>query len=97
MGDNEKMFSLSEVAENNGKNGKPVWLIIKDNVYDVTGYLDDVSLIIILNSNIFCLCKLHKIFRVSYFKRYFSFYYFVFKHFNGFILINKFKRFYGNI
>lgn len=45
MGDNGKMFSMAEVTENNGKNGKPIWLIIKDNVYDVTGYLDDVSLI----------------------------------------------------
>lgn len=42
MTDNTTLYTLAQVAENNGKNGKPVWLIIKDCVYDVTGYLDEV-------------------------------------------------------
>lgn len=32
-------FTLQEIKENNGKNGKPLWLIIDDCVYDVTNYL----------------------------------------------------------
>lgn len=38
-----QQFSLAEVAVNDGKNNKPVWIIIRDIVYDVSNYLDDVS------------------------------------------------------
>lgn len=38
-----QQYSLNEVAVNNGEDGKPVWIIIRDIVYDVTNYLDDVS------------------------------------------------------
>lgn len=38
-----QLFSLAEVAEYNGENGKACWIIIRDIVYDVTNYLDDVS------------------------------------------------------
>ncbi|KAH8365487.1 hypothetical protein KR093_001267 [Drosophila rubida] len=34
-----QIYQLSEVAENNGKKGKPVWIIYKGNVYDVTGFV----------------------------------------------------------
>ncbi|VVC87806.1 unnamed protein product [Leptidea sinapis] len=34
-----KRYTRAEVAVNNGKGGKPVWLIYKDKVYDVTNYL----------------------------------------------------------
>ncbi|KAH8256180.1 cytochrome b5 [Drosophila bipectinata] len=34
-----QLYDPSEVAQNNGKNGKPCWLIIKGNVYDVTNFL----------------------------------------------------------
>ncbi|KAJ3658170.1 hypothetical protein Zmor_009927 [Zophobas morio] len=36
-----KYFSLEEVAKNDGKNGNKTWIIVKDNVYDVTDYVDD--------------------------------------------------------
>ncbi|XP_060656754.1 cytochrome b5 [Drosophila nasuta] len=36
-----QIYQLSEVAENNGKGGKPVWIIYKGNVYDVTSFLKD--------------------------------------------------------
>lgn len=38
-----QLFSLAEVSEYNGENGKACWIIIRDIVYDVTNYLDDVS------------------------------------------------------
>lgn len=38
-----QLFSLAEVAEQNGENGKQCWIIIRDIVYNVTDYLDDVS------------------------------------------------------
>ncbi|XP_017015778.2 cytochrome b5 [Drosophila takahashii] len=34
-----QLYEPAEVAEQNGKNGKPCWLIIKGNVYDVTKFL----------------------------------------------------------
>lgn len=37
-----QIYSLCEISENNGKNGKPVWIIIKGVVYDVTKFLKDV-------------------------------------------------------
>ncbi|KAL7733558.1 hypothetical protein ACLKA6_005027 [Drosophila palustris] len=36
-----QIYQLTEVAENNGKKGKPAWIIYKGNVYDVTGFLKD--------------------------------------------------------
>lgn len=36
-----QIYHVSDVAENNGKNGKPVWLIYKGNVYDVTDFLKE--------------------------------------------------------
>ncbi|KAH8302502.1 hypothetical protein KR044_007502 [Drosophila immigrans] len=36
-----QIYQLSEVAENNGKNGKPVWIIYKGNVYDVSSFVKD--------------------------------------------------------
>ncbi|XP_023172355.1 cytochrome b5 [Drosophila hydei] len=34
-----QIYQKSEVAERNGKNGQPVWLIYKGNVYDVTTFV----------------------------------------------------------
>uniref|UniRef100_A0A1B0D9H3 Uncharacterized protein n=1 Tax=Phlebotomus papatasi TaxID=29031 RepID=A0A1B0D9H3_PHLPP len=34
-------FTKEEVAKKNGKNGNDCWLIIKNSVYDVTGYLKE--------------------------------------------------------
>ncbi|KAJ6643221.1 Cytochrome b5 [Pseudolycoriella hygida] len=36
-----QLFKLSDVAVNDGKDGKPCWIIVKDSVYNVTNYLDD--------------------------------------------------------
>ncbi|KAJ8981311.1 hypothetical protein NQ317_015444 [Molorchus minor] len=36
-----KYYSLAEIAVNDGTNGNGTWIIYKDNVYDVTAYLDD--------------------------------------------------------
>lgn len=36
------VYSLQEVAVNNGENDKPVWMIIKGKVYDVTTFIDKV-------------------------------------------------------
>ncbi|EDW41681.1 GM24442 [Drosophila sechellia] len=36
-----QLYEISEVAQQNGKNGKPCWLIIKGNVYDVTKFLGE--------------------------------------------------------
>ncbi|XP_022215330.2 cytochrome b5 [Drosophila obscura] len=36
-----ELYELSEVAEQNGKKGKPCWIIIKGNVYDVTKFLSE--------------------------------------------------------
>ena len=38
-----QIYSLCEISENNGKNGKPVWIIIKGSVYNVTTFLKDVN------------------------------------------------------
>lgn len=35
-------YSLVDVSVNNGINGQPTWIVIRDIVYDVTTYLDDV-------------------------------------------------------
>lgn len=34
---------MVEVAANNGADGKPTWIVIRDIVYDVTNYMADVS------------------------------------------------------
>ncbi|XP_068148382.1 cytochrome b5 [Drosophila tropicalis] len=36
-----QLYDLSEISQQNGKGGKPCWLIIKGNVYDVTKFIDD--------------------------------------------------------
>ncbi|KFB45006.1 AGAP006060-PA-like protein [Anopheles sinensis] len=36
-----KEYTLAEVAMRNGKDGTPTWIVIRDNVYDVTGYMED--------------------------------------------------------
>ncbi|XP_044255674.1 cytochrome b5-like [Tribolium madens] len=33
-----KVYSLEEVARHDGKDGRRVWIIYKDAVYDATGY-----------------------------------------------------------
>lgn len=35
-------YSVSEVAQNNGHDGKPVWIIIKESVYDMTEFIKEV-------------------------------------------------------
>lgn len=37
------LYKLEEIRPNNGQNGAPTWIVLKDIVYDVTSYLDDVS------------------------------------------------------
>lgn len=34
-------FKLSEVAQMNGKDSKPCWIIVNDLVYDVASFLDE--------------------------------------------------------
>ncbi|XP_011182432.2 cytochrome b5 [Zeugodacus cucurbitae] len=34
-------YSVCEVAQNNGRDGKPVWIIIKDSVYDMTEFIKE--------------------------------------------------------
>uniref|UniRef100_A0A6P7FB53 Cytochrome b5 n=1 Tax=Diabrotica virgifera virgifera TaxID=50390 RepID=A0A6P7FB53_DIAVI len=36
-----KYFTLEEIAKHNGKQGSSVWIIIKDNVYDVTDFMEE--------------------------------------------------------
>lgn len=36
-------YTCQEVAVCNGEDGKPVWMIVKGKVYDVTPFLDIVS------------------------------------------------------
>lgn len=38
-------YTLCEISENNGRNGKPVWIIVKGVVYDVTKFLKEVCFI----------------------------------------------------
>lgn len=47
VGGNEmKLISLDEVAKHNEARGdnKSIWLVIHDKVYDVTKFLDEVSM-----------------------------------------------------
>lgn len=39
-----KFFSLYEIAKNDGKEGHKTWIIVRDNVYDVTDYMDEVKM-----------------------------------------------------
>lgn len=38
-----QLFTLEEIKPNNGKDGAKTWIVLHDNVYDVTDYLKDVS------------------------------------------------------
>lgn len=38
-----KLYSLDEIKSNNGKNGAKTWIVLYDNVYDVTDFLKEVS------------------------------------------------------
>lgn len=38
-----QLFTLDEVKPHNGKDGAKTWIVLHDNVYDVTDYLKDVS------------------------------------------------------
>lgn len=42
-----QQYSMVEVAANNGADGKPTWIVIRDIVYDVTNYMEDVSIPVI--------------------------------------------------
>lgn len=33
-----KEYSMNELLENNGENGKPLWILLKGNIYDVTNF-----------------------------------------------------------
>lgn len=41
--DQIKYFTIEQVKIHNGKDDSRVWFIYKDSIYDVTEYLDDVS------------------------------------------------------
>lgn len=41
-----QLYTLNDVRQRNGKNGADTWIVIKDNVYDVTKYLNDVSVLL---------------------------------------------------
>lgn len=38
--DDLKQYTLSEVAMRNGIDSKQIWIVVKDNVYDVTNYVE---------------------------------------------------------
>lgn len=35
-------YSLEEISKNNGKINSKIWIVIKNNVYDITNYMDKV-------------------------------------------------------
>lgn len=37
-----QLYTLNDVRQRNGKNGADTWIVIRDIVYDVTKYLDEV-------------------------------------------------------
>lgn len=41
-----QLYTLDDVKLNNGKNGGKTWIVIHDNVYDVTNFLKDVSFLL---------------------------------------------------
>lgn len=38
-----QLYTLNDVRQRNGKDGADTWIVIKDVVYDVTTYLDQVN------------------------------------------------------
>lgn len=42
-----QLFSLKDVRERNGENGADTWIVIRDIVYNVTNYLDEVCVFLI--------------------------------------------------
>lgn len=52
-----KKFTLAQVKEHN--NGKDLWIVIRDKVYNVTKFLSEVSQTNILLSIALCSCKFH--------------------------------------
>lgn len=38
-----QIYSLEQVANNDGQNSKLMWIVVRDNVYDVTEYLNEVK------------------------------------------------------
>jgi len=40
-------YSLKDVTLRNGENGKDIWIVINDKVYNVTSYLSEVLFILI--------------------------------------------------
>lgn len=44
-------FTRQEVALRDGQNGNPTWVIIRDMVYDVTPYLNEVRYYFIKSKN----------------------------------------------
>lgn len=46
----ENKYTVSEVAERNGKDGAEVWFYIKDVVYDVTKFMNQVCRLITKSS-----------------------------------------------
>lgn len=51
-----KKFTLAQVKEHN--NGKDLWIVIRDKVYNVTKFLSEVSQTNILSIAL-CSCKYH--------------------------------------
>lgn len=37
-----QLYTLNDVRQRNGENGADTWIVIRDIVYDVTKYLDEV-------------------------------------------------------
>lgn len=37
-----QFYTLNDVRQRNGKNGTDTWIVIRDIVYNVTKYLDEV-------------------------------------------------------
>lgn len=38
-----QLYTLNDVRQRNGKDGADTWIVIKDIVYNVTKYLDEVN------------------------------------------------------
>lgn len=48
-----KLYTLEEIKSQNGKNGAKTWIVLHDNVYDVTDYLEDVGIFFALDGIVF--------------------------------------------
>lgn len=48
-----KLYTLEEIKSQNGKNGAKTWIVLHDNVYDVTDYLEDVRIFFPLDGILF--------------------------------------------